>query len=56
MVMFIYRTSSTTSPPPTIVIAEIEVAKHRRRNRPLQLGFAAEFSRFNNLTPRSAPM
>src|SRR3990170_1167682 len=58
VVMFIYRDEQYNEPTAdTRGIAEIEVAKHRAgATDRFQLGFAAEFSRFNNLTPRTAPM
>ena len=58
VVMFIYRDEQyNESTADNRGIAEIEVAKHRAgATDRFQLGFAAEFSRFNNLTPRSAPM
>ncbi len=58
VVLFIYRDDYyDDNNPETLGVAEVEVAKHRAGARGIiRLGFAAEFSRFNNLTPRSAPM
>ena len=58
VVMFIYRDELyNEANADNKGIAEIEVAKHRAgATDRFQLGFAAEFSRFNNLTGRAAPM
>jgi replicative DNA helicase len=58
VVMFIYREDYyDTSNPEMLGMAEVEIAKHRSGARDtLRLGFAAEFSRFNNLTRAQAPM
>ncbi len=58
VVMFIYRDELYNEPnADTKGVAEIEIAKHRAgATDRFQLGFAAEFSRFNNLTGRAAPM
>lgn len=58
VVMFIYREDYyDTSNAENLGVAEVEIAKHRAGARDtIRLGFAAEFSRFNNLTPRAAPM
>jgi replicative DNA helicase len=56
--MFIYRDDYyDVSNPETLGVAELDIAKHRSGARDtLRLGFAAEFNRFNNLTPRKAPI
>jgi replicative DNA helicase len=58
VVMFIYRDDYyDVSNPETLGVAELDIAKHRSGARDtLRLGFAAEFNRFNNLTPRKAPI
>jgi replicative DNA helicase len=58
VVMFIYR-ADFYDPGNTEFagIAEVEVAKHRAGARDtIKLGFAAEFSRFNNLSRRPTPI
>ena len=58
VVMFIYRDdfyNPEGSDAPGI--AEVDVAKHRSGARKvIKLSFAAEYSRFNNLTPRTDPI
>jgi replicative DNA helicase len=58
IVMFIYRADFYDPGNAEYAgIAEVEVAKHRSGARDtIKLGFAAEFSRFNNLSRRPTPM